>query len=814
MKAIIMAGGEGSRLRPLTCDLPKPIVPVFNKPIMEHTIELLKSYNITEVGVTLQYLPQKIKDYFGNGSNWGVNIHYFTEDSPLGTAGSVKNADEFLDETFIVISGDALTDMNLKEAIEFHSKNKALATLILSKVEVPLEYGVVVTDKTGRITGFLEKPSWSEVFSDTVNTGTYILEPKALKYFEKGKKFDFSQDLFPMLLKDNQPMYGFVTNNYWCDIGDLKSYLQSHYDIFDSKVKINIPGQEIKPKVWVGNGTIIEPGATINAPTYIGNNCYIGSDAVIDSYSIIGDNNTINEEVSLKRSILWNGNFIEQGAQISGGILCNKTNIKKNVTIYENAVIGDNCLINERAIIKPNVKVWPDKSIDTLAIVDRNVIWGSRHLKTIFGENGLCGVINVDISPEFATRLGAAYGSQFKRGQKILVSCTPSNATRMFKHAFISGILSVGIDVINLSSVLTPMARYAVNFLTCDGGIHIKLLEDDQKKICAEFLDTKGGTISRGMERKIENAFIREDFKRCQYNEISQLSSISDFYTYYTKLIATDINKTAIKKRPMKIFLVSPSEFVISQLVPIIQELGCKVMTLNASYNDETVYTMKNEIAINKLDFAAYIDSNAEHLELIDSKGVMIKDDLFTALCSLIVFETHKSKTAIVPTTAPFVIEELAKKYEGNVTRTKTSARAIMGEMLNLNLYTNNKENLSQFLLSFDAFAGIFKILEFLAFKQTSLAQVIESIPKFYISKKKVFCPWEAKGKVMRMLIEDKSERKMELLDGVKFIDNDGWVLVVPDADKPNCRIYSEGNTQEIADKLANEFELKIKELL
>ena len=211
MKAIIMAGGEGSRLRPLTCDLPKPMVPVMNRPIMEHIIELLKNHGITEIGVTLMYMPQKIKDYFGNGSSFGVKLHYFTEDTPLGTAGSVKNAEAFLNETFVVISGDSLTNMNLSESIKYHIEKKSKATLVLTRVDVPIEYGVVITDKKGAITGFLEKPSWGEVFSDTVNTGTYILEPEVLKYFEKDKKFDFSQDLFPMLLANKNPMYGHIT---------------------------------------------------------------------------------------------------------------------------------------------------------------------------------------------------------------------------------------------------------------------------------------------------------------------------------------------------------------------------------------------------------------------------------------------------------------------------------------------------------------------------------------------------------------------------------------------------------------------------
>ena len=223
MKAIIMAGGEGSRLRPLTCGRPKPMVPVVNRPIMSHIVELLKNHGVTDIGVTLQYMPEAIRDYFGNGSECGVNMHYFVEETPLGTAGSVKNATSFLDETFLVISGDALTDLDLSRAVEFHRRQGALATLVLTRVDCPLEYGVVITAGDGEIKQFLEKPGWGEVFSDTVNTGIYVLEPEVLDYFAPGQKFDFSKDLFPLLLAGKKPLFGVALSGYWCDVGNLNT---------------------------------------------------------------------------------------------------------------------------------------------------------------------------------------------------------------------------------------------------------------------------------------------------------------------------------------------------------------------------------------------------------------------------------------------------------------------------------------------------------------------------------------------------------------------------------------------------------------
>ena len=210
MKAVVMAGGKGTRLRPLTCDRPKPMVPVVNRPMLEHVIDLLRLHGFCDIIATLYYMPEVIQDYFGGGDRFGVRMHYAIEDTPLGTAGSVKACERYLDSTFLVISGDALTDIDLSAAVEFHKAKGAIATIVLTHVTSPLEYGVVITDDDGRITRFLEKPSWSEVFSDTVNTGIYVLEPEALRLFGAGQNFDFSKNLFPMILKKGLPLFGYV----------------------------------------------------------------------------------------------------------------------------------------------------------------------------------------------------------------------------------------------------------------------------------------------------------------------------------------------------------------------------------------------------------------------------------------------------------------------------------------------------------------------------------------------------------------------------------------------------------------------------
>jgi mannose-1-phosphate guanylyltransferase/phosphomannomutase len=290
MKAVVMAGGEGSRLRPITANHPKPLAPVVNRPIMEHILLLLKDHGIEQVVATVYYLADAIEGYFGDGEAWGIPIHYSLEDTPLGTAGSVKQAEEHLhDGTFVLMSGDALTDIDLQPAIEFHQRNKAIATIVLARVPNPLEFGVVITREDGRITRFLEKPSWSEVFSDTVNTGIYILEPEIFQYMEAGKPYDFSQDLFPLLLREGKPLYGYVMSEYWSDIGSLQQYREAHYDLLNRKVRLPLPGEESIPGVWVGAGTTIDPEAQVIPPVCFGRNCRIKRGAVVGPYTTLGD---------------------------------------------------------------------------------------------------------------------------------------------------------------------------------------------------------------------------------------------------------------------------------------------------------------------------------------------------------------------------------------------------------------------------------------------------------------------------------------------------------------------------------------------
>src|SRR6266700_4832187 len=263
MQAVVMAGGEGSRLRPLTINRPKPIVPIVDKPCLGHIFELLKRHGIEESFVTLQYLASVIQDSYGDGGGIAMRLRYSVEATPLGTGGSVRQLGADLDSTFLVISGDALTDIDLSKVIAFHRERNAAVTLTLVHVPNPLEYGVVITGEDGRITKFLEKPSWGEVFSDTINTGIYVIEPRVMEGFAVGDVFDFSKDLFPRLLTDGEPLFGYVAEGYWTDVGSIAEYSRANADLLLGKMKAEPLGIEILPGVFAGGEVEIDPTATL-----------------------------------------------------------------------------------------------------------------------------------------------------------------------------------------------------------------------------------------------------------------------------------------------------------------------------------------------------------------------------------------------------------------------------------------------------------------------------------------------------------------------------------------------------------------------
>src|SRR5256885_1306441 len=397
MQAVVMAGGEGSRLRPLTINRPKPMVQIVNKPCLGHIFDLLLRHGIDDAFVTLQYLASVIQDSYGDGGGLGLRLRYSIEETPLGTGGSVRQIADQLAGTFIVISGDAMTDIDLSKVVAFHKERGAAVTLTLVHVPNPLEYGVVITNEDGRIAKFLEKPSWGEVFSDTINTGIYVIEPRVLERFAVGDVFDFSKDLFPRLLAEGEPLYGYVAEGYWTDVGSIAEYGRANADLLRGKVKGGDLGNELMPGVWTAGDVDINESAKLTGPIYLGEG------------------------------------------------------------------------------------------------------------------------VNIDLTPEFVARLGAAYASTLKQGATITMNRDQHRSSRMLKRGLMSGIVSAGVQVADLSQAPLPIGRFHTRRIGAAGGVHVRVSPFDVRVCDVKFFDRQALDMDKAQERKVETIFFREDLRRVSF---------------------------------------------------------------------------------------------------------------------------------------------------------------------------------------------------------------------------------------------------------------------------------------------------------
>ncbi|MCV3215558.1 mannose-1-phosphate guanyltransferase [Plectonema radiosum NIES-515] len=828
MRAVLMAGGSGTRLRPLTCDLPKPMVPILNRPIAEHIINLLKRHQITEVVATLHYLPDVLRDYFQDGSDFGVQMTYAVEeDQPLGTAGCVKNIAELLDETFLVISGDSITDFDLTAAIEFHKQNKSKATLILTRVPNPIEFGVVITDEQHRIRRFLEKPSTSEIFSDTVNTGTYILEPEVLEYLPSSIECDFSKDLFPLLLEKDEPMYGYVAEGYWCDVGHLDAYREAQYDGLEGKVKLDFAYKEMSTRLWVGQNTYIDPTAQIEAPVVIGDNCRIGARVQIEAGTVIGDNVTIGADANLKRPIVWNGAIIGDEAHLSACVISRGTRVDRRAHVLEAAVVGSLSTVGEEAQISPGVRVWPSKKIESGAILNINLIWGNTAQRNLFGQRGVQGLANIDITPEFAVKLGAAYGSTLKPGSKVTVSRDQRNISRMVTRSLIAGLMSVGIDIQNLDATAIPIARTVIPTMSVAGGIHVRVHPDRPDYILIEFMDVKGINISKSKEKKIEGAYFKEDMRRSQIHEIGDVSYPSQVIDRYCTAFEKLLNIDTIRNSRAKVVIDYAYAVSGAVLPQMLDNFGADAVVLNASLNKNAMSTAEREGLITQLghvvealkaNFGVQVSANGEQMILVDESGIPIRGEMLTALMVDLILTSNPRGTVVVPVHASSAVEQIARRHDGKVIRTKANPTALMEAcQTNPSVVLGGSGDtgfiIPQLHPGFDGMFCIAKLIEMLTIQERSLASARSELPRVIHKTYTVRCPWTVKGALMRYLVETHPAQNLELIDGVKICQpyDDSWVLVLPDASEPLVHLYINSNDRDWVDDSLRQYRSRVQ---
>ncbi len=832
MKAVIMAGGFGTRLHPLSIKLPKPMVPLCNRPIMLHIVDLLKKHGITELVMLLYFQPETIKKFFGDGSEYGVDITYVTPLEDLGTAGAVKAAARHLDERFMIISGDLLTDFNLTAALNFHEEKQAQATLTLTPVADPLQFGVVITDNNGEITKFLEKPDWGEVFSDTINTGIYILEPEVLDLIPEGENRDWSKDVFPQMLKQKDRLFGCTLKGYWQDIGNTDAYLETCKEILAAKVEVNVeeaPANNHKGLFLGAEASINDANLpALEGMVVLGDNTRLVGLPKLKN-CMVGRNCTIEDGAELEDSVLWDNVYVKANAKIKGAVLGQNVRVGVGATIKQGVVIGDDSKIGADATINAGVKIWPSKIIEGSAIVTNNLIWGETWRKSLFEGALVKGLTNIELTPEFAAKLGAAYGSTLPKECFVLTGRDSFRSSRMLKRAFVGGLLSAGINVRDVKRLPLPVLRYKLTTFGEVGGVHFRQSPRDSAATEIIFFDEHGLELSSAAAKSIERVFYKENFRRVHYSEPGSIAELPNIYNYYRDGFLRALDRDSIAKAKPRV-VVDLNHSPAAELLPaLLNEIGCEVIELNShidenympsTLEDQTDSLQRMGQIVTALQATAgfWLGPSGERAIYIDSSGRIIPQIEILTLLSALTSKSRQEGAIAIPIAAPHTIDEVAREQRIQVIRTKGDGRSLGVAASDSNVHlAGDLEGRIAFTIfqpHFDALFAIAKTLELMARTEETLAGLHQKIPQRPYRKIQLPCGWECKGGIMRLMNEATTDLQTTFVDGVKVHFGDDWVLVVPDPYRPLVHILAEASKEEKVEALLEEYREKVEQWL
>ncbi len=832
MKAVIMAGGFGTRLHPLSINLPKPMVPLCNRPIMLHIVDLLKKHGISELVILLYFQPETIKKFFGDGSEYGVEITYVTPLEDLGTAGAVKAAARHLDERFMIISGDLLTDFDLTAAIDFHKQKQAQATLALTPVADPLQFGVVITNPAGEITKFLEKPDWGEVFSDTINTGIYILEPEVLELIPEGENRDWSKDVFPLMLERQDPLYGCTLKGYWRDIGNTDAYLETSRDILSGKASVNIeerPAARIDG-LYLGAEAIAsqESLGMIEGTVVLGDNTRLIGIPKLKN-CIIGRNCVIEEGAQLENAVLWDNVYVKANAKITDAVLGQNVRVGVGATVKAGVVVGDDSKIGSGSSINPDVKIWPSKNIENGSIVTSNMIWGETWRRSLFEGAVVKGLTNIELTPEFAAKLGAAYGSTLPKDSFILIGRDALRSSRMLKRAFVGGLLSAGVNVRDVKRVPLPVLRYKLTTFGEVGGVHFRQSARDSIITEIVFFDEQGLELPSAVAKAIERIYYKENFRRVHFSEPGSISELPNLYDYYQDGFLRALDREVLSKAKPRVVIDLNHSPAADLLPSLLNKLGCEVIELNSHIDENHIPPPADEQAdalkrmgqiVTALDATAgfWLGPSGERSIFLDGSGKIFSDIEVLTFSTALIAKTRQGGSIAVPIAAPHTLEEIVHEKRLNIIRTKGDGRSLGVAATDKQTYLagdlEGRIAHTDFQPHFDALFSVVKTLELLARAGETMTNLRAQVPQRPYRKIQLPCSWECKGGIMRLMNEASAELQTTFIDGVKVHLGDDWVLVVPDPYRPLVHILAEAAEEERADSLLVEYREKVEQWL
>jgi len=764
MQAIIMAGGEGTRLRPLTCNMPKPLAPLCGRPVLEYILELLKNNAFDKATLTLMYQADKISSYFDDDYFKGVALDYSFEEVPLGTAGCVKLA--CTDTEVLVISGDAMCDFDLKQAIESHRKNNADATIIVKKVSDPREFGLVLFDKQGRINGFVEKPSFESCTTDMANTGVYILSKSALDLIPDGEKTDFAQDIFPKMMKKDMRLFAYKENGYWCDIGDFKSYLKCQRDMLEGKVACKIYGHRELDGVFKQSTSSFH-GVKINAPCYIGRNVSIGAGSIIDAGSVICDDVTIGTNSKVHSSVILEGAFLGERVSCNEAIICANAKLLRGAAAFENSVVGENAIIGENATVESGVRIWQGKELDRNLTASFDIKYGNAKMLTL-DEEGVCGETNCTITPQIASTLGSSIASCCDgAGCYVAVGYKGDGAGKALAFSVISGAMSAGATVWDFGECVEPQLAFCMGICGAEIGCYVDAGVTARLKVVSKY----GLPPTRKQERKIEGGLNRGEFNRVSFLDFGEYKHSSNIKALYE----TELLKL---------------------LPPQLKGIRAEFKTSNTKITELMEKIVTPKIDLNKPRIVFHISSDGKKSSAYTEETGYVFYEKMIILASKIAFE--KGEDVALPYSFPVIADDVAKSYGRNALRYFNCSCDLSDEE------ARNNASKSGFVRDGIALALI--VLNYLFEKNITLKEAISDIPEFYSTSRFVSI-----DKSPSQILKKMCKERAGLSEGVIIKENDSRVLIRPVKTGKGVMMYVESFKSETASELCDKFEQLLK---
>ena len=743
---------------------------------MEHILLHLRRNQMRDVVATVQYLGASIRNYFGDGSEQGVALTYSVEDSPLGTAGSVMLARQQLTETFVVISGDSLTDIDLVAAARFHRERRALATIVLKPVPNPLEYGVVVVDEGGAVQRFIEKPSWGEVISDLANTGIYVLDPAVFDFFRAGENTDWSGDVFPKLLKQGEPVFGWVAQGYWEDVGSHSAYMKANFDCLEGRVKVDIPGERAGESIWIHPDAEVSPHARIDGPALICAGAKVRAGAWVNGPCVVGGYTTIDSGAKVSNSITWDHSYIGENSRLRGAVVCRSVTVKNGCLLEEGSVIGSEVVLGTGSTVNPNVRIWPNKEVEPGAVVHESIIWAGSWKRGLFTSYGLTGLTNVEFTPEFGARLGAAIGALSPKGTEIDISRDYTRSARMILRAITSGLISSGANVTDLSVLPAPVARYWARH-THVSAVHVQTSPVDPRSVDIRIFDDRGLDLDKRVERKLESLYFREDIRRVSHYEMGRIIRRDGQTDRYVEEVLSKVDLEAVRGSAFKVLVDYNNGAAALALPRVLQEMNATVIPLEAApaeivqEQDASSFRAHLQemgviVSAVKARLGVFIDTPGERCFLIDETGeVLDHDAAFAIVVQLALAE--KPGLVLGPASASLAFSMIAEKMNSRFVPTKITPGAVLRAAQHADTVVASDGAggycWPDFAVSFDAIFTTVRLLELLAHSGASLRSLRDRIPSVAHRAAVEFCPWEVKGRVMRTMMEKHIKDRVDL---------------------------------------------------